>query len=403
MNWYEILAFAVIIGVATEYAYGEDMVFEKVDGSNYFHLGVSEVASVYLRIGDKSLQFEEGIKLDNDGKFSIRHFDDNMRVFVFPSNDDSYKAITWFVENGQINRIDFKLNQLDISPYEKPIKENLLPLEKLTASEILTGLDSVERLEKIKLDLQRQQELLAAQNVTITPRSEYTLSEDKELELVVRSDFHVPIMTTFNFDLRAIDPQKNLYHDFYGLGEIGDVIIIGNVTDAEGKLWMSINSTTNSNGYFESQGLYIPDNTSTRGEWSLSLNAIKYFDDDKTFSTFDVVEPFFIVNNIDGSTTKPPILIKILVGSSIPNCDYHECYSLTDISIKVGDTIEWLNMDSESHTLKFGDPFTKLPSDFSIGPILPNDKFQHTFTTVGIYDYYSQEFTWMDGRIIVVE
>ncbi len=403
MNWYEILACVVIIGVATEYAFGEEMAFEKVDGSDYFHLKVSDTeSSVYLRIGDKSLQFQEEIKLDNNGKFSIRHFDDNMRFFVIPNNN-SYKAIIWFDENGQRNRMDFELKQLDTSPYEKPIKENLLPLQKQTASEILTGLDSVERLERIQQELQKQQELLAAQNVTIIPRSEYTLSEDKKLEVVVRNDFHVPIKTTFNFDLQAIDSQINNYRDFYGAGKLGDVIITGNVTDAEGKLWMSINSTTNSNGYFEGHGLYIPDNTSTRGEWLLFLNAIKYFDDDKTFSTFDVVEPFFIVYNIDGSTTEPPILIKILAGSIEPNCDDHSCYSLTDITIKVGDTIKWINLDSVSHTLVSGNPFTGPSGEFSSGPISPNGTFQHTFTTLGVYDYYSPELSWMIDRITVVE
>jgi len=86
MNWYEILACVVIIGVATEYAYGEDMAFEKVDGSNYFHLKVSDTeSSIYLRIGDKSLQFEPDIKLIDNGKFNIRYFGDDIRILYFPT------------------------------------------------------------------------------------------------------------------------------------------------------------------------------------------------------------------------------------------------------------------------------------------------------------------------------
>ena len=403
MNWYQILAFAAIIGVATQYAYGEDMAFEKVDGTNYFHLTVSETASVYLRIGDNSLQFEQDIKLNRDGKFSIKYLDDNIRVFVLPNDYNLYKASIFFDENGQRNRVDFELNQLDTSPYEKSKKENLSPIEELTASEILTGPDSVEMIERIQQELQKQQELLAAQNVTIIPRSEYTLSENKKLELVVRNDFHVPIKTTFNFDLQAIDLLINKYHDFYGLGKIGDVMITGNVTDAEGKLWMSINSTTNSNGYFEGQGLYIPDNTSTRGEWSLFLNAIKYFDDDKTFSTFDIVKPFFITFTNNNNAFVPEIhTIEIALGASDidSDCDQN-CFDPNSVEISVGDHVKWINLDSTTHILFSQDSDTNVL--IFNKTLSPGEDYTHTSFNISgsIYDVFSKGLDWIDGSIIV--
>jgi len=269
----------------------------------------------------------------------------------------------------------------------------------------LTGLDSVERLQRIQQELQKQQELLAAQNVTITPRSEYTFSEDKKLELVIRNDFHVPIKTTFNFDLQAIDPLINKYHDFYGLGKIGDVMITGNVTDAEGKLWMSVNSTTNSNGYFEGQGLYIPDNTSTRGEWSLFLNAIKYFDNDETFTTFDVREPFFITFNGDNNNAFVPEIHVVEIvndASNIDsNCDTEDnCFNPNPVAISVGDHVKWVNLDTKTHIL-----FSKnTGNDLIFNKTLsPGEEYTHTSFNISesIYDVFSKDFEWIDGTIIV--
>ena len=71
--------------------------------------------------------------------------------------------------------------------------------------------------------------------------------------------------------------------------------------------------------------------------------------------------------------------------------------SLTAVTIKVGDTITWINKDSYSHTVKANN------GEFESGDLANGATFNFTFTKEGTYDYICGIHTFMTGTITVTK
>ena len=72
-------------------------------------------------------------------------------------------------------------------------------------------------------------------------------------------------------------------------------------------------------------------------------------------------------------------------------------FSPDNLSIKVGDTVTWINNDSYAHTVKA----TK--GEFDSGNMAGGAKFSFTFDKEGTIDYICGIHTFMTGKIIVTK
>ena len=68
------------------------------------------------------------------------------------------------------------------------------------------------------------------------------------------------------------------------------------------------------------------------------------------------------------------------------------------LTIHVGDTVKWTNMDGATHTTTSdsGDP-----ASWNSGPLVTNATFSFTFTTPGTYTYHCMIHPFMTGTITV--
>ena len=72
-------------------------------------------------------------------------------------------------------------------------------------------------------------------------------------------------------------------------------------------------------------------------------------------------------------------------------------FSPDNLSIKVGDTVTWINNDSYAHTIKAS------KSEFDSGNMASGAKFSFTFDKEGTYDYICGIHTFMTGKIVVTK
>ena len=72
-------------------------------------------------------------------------------------------------------------------------------------------------------------------------------------------------------------------------------------------------------------------------------------------------------------------------------------FSPDNLSIKVGDTVTWINNDSYAHTVKAS------KSEFDSGNMASGVKFSITFSKEGTYDYICGIHTFMTGKIVVTK
>jgi len=67
------------------------------------------------------------------------------------------------------------------------------------------------------------------------------------------------------------------------------------------------------------------------------------------------------------------------------------------LTIKVGDTVTWINKDSYNHTVKAKN------GEFDSGNMANGAKFSFTFDKEGTYDYICSIHTFMTGKIVVTK
>ena len=74
--------------------------------------------------------------------------------------------------------------------------------------------------------------------------------------------------------------------------------------------------------------------------------------------------------------------------------DYY--FTSGELTIKVGDTVTWTNYDLQRHNV-----VSVLGDELNSGMLYKGNKYYHTFTNAGTYDYYCTIHPSMKGKIIV--
>ena len=95
-------------------------------------------------------------------------------------------------------------------------------------------------------------------------------------------------------------------------------------------------------------------------------------------------------------------VVEIPAGTAVPGCEEtSSCYLPAEITINVGDTIEWVNVDTAAHTVSSGSPSEGPTFDFDSSLIRADASFEFTFEEAGTYDYYCMVHPWMLGSVSV--
>ncbi len=89
--------------------------------------------------------------------------------------------------------------------------------------------------------------------------------------------------------------------------------------------------------------------------------------------------------------------------ASEPSCaESGSCFSSSEVTIGVGDSVTWHNDSTVAHTVTSGNPEDGPDGLFDTGLFLSGDTFSHTFTEAGEYQYFCSIHPWMTGTVIVV-
>jgi len=90
------------------------------------------------------------------------------------------------------------------------------------------------------------------------------------------------------------------------------------------------------------------------------------------------------------------------VGSSVPGCeDTNECWLPAEISVGVGETVTWSNVDTAAHTVTSGSAVDGPDGVFDSSLFMAGTTFEHTFDAIGEYPYFCMVHPWMAGTVIV--
>ena len=89
-------------------------------------------------------------------------------------------------------------------------------------------------------------------------------------------------------------------------------------------------------------------------------------------------------------------------GTSVPGCEEtNACYLPADITINVGDTVEWINIDTAAHTVTGGSPADGPSGVFDSSLVMADASYAFTFDDAGSYDYFCMVHPWMVGSVTV--
>jgi len=96
------------------------------------------------------------------------------------------------------------------------------------------------------------------------------------------------------------------------------------------------------------------------------------------------------------------VSVTIPTGTASPGCETtSECYLPDSVTINVGDSVEWTNVDTAAHTVTSGSPADGPSGAFDSSLIMGKAAFSHTFDKAGSYDYFCMVHPWMTGKVIV--
>lgn len=71
-------------------------------------------------------------------------------------------------------------------------------------------------------------------------------------------------------------------------------------------------------------------------------------------------------------------------------------FSPSELRIKIGEKVEWTNMDSSSHTVT-----SDSGNELNSGTLSKGESYTHTFNALGTYEYYCTIHPNMKAKIIV--
>jgi len=105
---------------------------------------------------------------------------------------------------------------------------------------------------------------------------------------------------------------------------------------------------------------------------------------------------------MEESTEPTKVHVEIPIGTSVPGCEEtNECWSPADITINVGDTVHWMNVDTVAHTVTGGSPANGPSGVFDSSLLMADAAFAFTFDETGSYDYFCMVHPWMVGSVSV--
>ena len=105
------------------------------------------------------------------------------------------------------------------------------------------------------------------------------------------------------------------------------------------------------------------------------------------------------VPQMAGPTT---VEVSMPEGTSVPGCEEtNECYLPPSITINVGDTVSWDNVDTAAHTVTSGTPADGPDGKFDSSLLMGGAQFEVTFDEAGSYDYFCMVHPWMVGDVQV--
>jgi len=95
-------------------------------------------------------------------------------------------------------------------------------------------------------------------------------------------------------------------------------------------------------------------------------------------------------------------VVDVPIGTSVPGCEEtNACYSPADITINVGDTVSWDNVDTAAHTVTSGSPADGPSGVFDSSLLMASAAYAFTFEDAGNYDYFCMVHPWMVGTVSV--
>ena len=101
------------------------------------------------------------------------------------------------------------------------------------------------------------------------------------------------------------------------------------------------------------------------------------------------------------------VTVKAIAGSSVPGCGAgiepwrSPCFEPYEVTIIVGEEVEWINNDSSNHTVTSGGGGDGPSGLFDSGPFTPSKPFVHKFETEGKFGYYCVLHGGGGGYVIV--
>ena len=146
--------------------------------------------------------------------------------------------------------------------------------------------------------------------------------------------------------------------------------------------------------------------TSDEDETMMTDDTTMTSDEDETMMTDDST----MTSDEDTADATPaeddstPTIWKITTpeGTSIPGCEIDDtCFSLSSLTISVGDSVHWINHDTVAHTVTSGSVQSGPDNIFDSGLSMPDDVFEHTFEESGSYPYFCLVHPWMMGVVEV--
>jgi plastocyanin len=113
-----------------------------------------------------------------------------------------------------------------------------------------------------------------------------------------------------------------------------------------------------------------------------------------------------IINNITNAlvkTTTIPPGVKVSITQAGAAIMTDKAFSPNPVSIKVGDTITWINSDLETHTVTSGLSFSdhNLGKQFDSGFLGEKQTFSRKFKTPGQSNYFCELHPAMVGKVSV--
>ena len=122
----------------------------------------------------------------------------------------------------------------------------------------------------------------------------------------------------------------------------------------------------------------------------------------KVRNEFDKEKIMMEETNEEKTTDKQTYIVDIPAETSSSGCEEtNACYVPTNITINVGDTIEWINEDTATHTASSGSLEGVPTFVFNSSLIREGVSFEFTFEEIGTYDCYCMIHPWMIGSISV--